>query len=371
VKQVKQVRRVKQVKRIALGGSGFEISRVVFGSMGHGAASSNDRIRAVHAALDAGATSIDTAPLYDFGEVERVLGRAIRGRRAEVELLSKVGLRWDGDHGHVLFEFTDARGARRAVRRDSRPEAIRRDVEESLNRLQTDHIDLCQIHHPDPMVPIAESLGALEMLVAEGKVRHIGVSNFSAHELEAAVRAAATTRLVSDQLEYNLIERAPEESILPIARKHRLGILAYSPLDAGSLCGRLLDGGYEAADGRHQRASSRPANARAINAALRECAEPVARAHRASLAQISLAWLLHQPDVSGVIVGARTPKQAIANARASEIELSTEELDNLSRRFARVQIDPAAGLGVRALAVTLLKRVGRVGRKLGRLLSRG
>ncbi len=343
--------------RARLGPSEIEISRVIFGSMGHGDASDSERIRVVHAALDAGVSSIDTAPLYGFGEVERIVGRAIRGRRGRVELLSKVGLRWDDDHGAVLFHFSDAAGTRRAVRRDSRPASIRDDVEASLRRLGTDYLDLCQIHHPDEQVDLADSIATLEELVCEGKIRGIGVSNFTPPQLARAI-AASGGRLASDQLEYNLLKRGPERDIFPLAREHGVALLAYSPLDAGSLAGRLLQSNA-IQDGRGRRASFRPANARAINAALLEGLEPVARAHDVSLAQVSLAWLLHQPDLTGVIAGARCPDQVRDNARAAEIVLREDELNAIGSRFARLRIDPAAGFPWRARARRLLARARR------------
>ena len=349
--------------RARLGTSEVEISRVVFGSMGHGDADESQRIRVLHAALDAGTTSIDTAPLYGFGEVERIVGRAVRGRRDRVELLSKVGLRWDDDHGAVLFRFRDAAGVQHAVRRDSRPAAIRSDVEASLHRLGTDHLDLCQIHHPDERVPLADSIGTLEELVAEGKIRAFGVSNFTAPQLARAIEASGG-RLASDQLEYNLVRRAPERDLIPLARAHGIGLLAYSPLDAGSLAGRLLQPDA-VRDGRSQRASFRPQNARAINVALREGLEPVARAHGASLAQIGLAWLLHQPGLTGIIAGARSPEQARDNARAAGVVLDDDEVAAIGARFAGVRIDPAAGLGLPARTRRLLARARR---RLGRLV---
>lgn len=358
------------MKRSELGSSGVSISRVVFGSMGHGQRTPSEQIAALHAALDAGVTSIDTAPLYEFGEVERTVGRAIRDRREQVEVLSKVGLRWDDAHGDVLFEFNDATGARRKVRRDSRPAALRKDVEESLQRLGTEHIDLCQIHHPDPHVPIADSVGELNRLAREGKIGAIGVSNFTPPQISATVAALADdptgVRLASDQLEYNLLKRSPEIEIVPQALRHGFGLLAYSPLDAGSLAGKTLDSKGDPSSGRGGRASFLPTNAAKINAALRDCLLPIARQHNESLAAVSLAWLLARPGVSGVVVGASTPDQAIANTRACEIALTPEELVAIEKRFAEVKIDASIGLSFGARA---RKLVFRARRKLRRMTN--
>ncbi|MDP6977025.1 MAG: aldo/keto reductase [Myxococcota bacterium] len=351
------------MERTTLGATNLEISRIVFGSMGHGAQTEIERTRVLHASIASGATSIDTAPLYGFGDVETMLGKALAEKRNEVELLGKVGLRWDDDHGDVLFEAADPSGKRTVVRRDSRPEAIRRDVEESLVRLQTDHLDLCQIHHPDRHVPFAESAGMLERLVDEGKILQIGVSNFTGPQLEQMVAGLDHTALASDQLEYNLLKRNAEREIVPLARRHGFGLLAYSPLDAGSLAGGLQAGGVT--DGRRARTNFAPRNASLVNQAIRECVAPIAERHGATPAQIALAWLLHREAVASVVAGASTTEQAQANAQSSEIRLEAEEVDLLDQHFAALRLSAAAGLDPRARARRLLRRVSN---RLTRLL---
>ena len=346
--------------RIRLGRSDLEISRVVLGSMGHRATSLNERARLLDASLDAGITSIDTAPLYGFGEVERELGGLLAKRRNRVELLSKVGLRWDDAHGEILFSHRDAAGVERKVRRDSRPDAIRRDVEESLARLRTDVIDLCQIHQPDRSVPIADSLGALEDLAREGKIRHVGVSNFTGPEIEAAHAALEHLPLTSDQLEYNLLKRTAEREILTLASKLDFGLLAYSPLDAGSLAGRLLENSETVSDGRRRRATFQGANAATINQALRQCVEPIARDHRASIAQVCLAWILHRPGFSAVVVGASEETQAIANAGAGQLSLAPEEITRLAEGFERLSLRAAKGESIARRARRFLGRLRRL-----------
>ncbi|HEB90554.1 MAG TPA: aldo/keto reductase [Deltaproteobacteria bacterium] len=358
----------EDVPRIVLGHGPLEVSRVVFGSMPQGRQLESDRIRTIQAAVERGITTIDTAPLYGFGEGERLVGRAIRGKRDRVEILTKVGLRWDSDHGETLFEFTDASGLRRAVRRDSRPESIRRDVEESLARLETDRIDLCQIHHPDPDTPLAESLGTLVELVTEGKVRAIGVSNFRADALEETIRfldAPGRPGLASDQLEYNLIHRAAEDEIFPLVRETGIGVLAYSPLDAGLLAGRLLGPDPRPLDGRSGRSGFHPDNARRVNEVLRSVVEPVARAKGMTLAQVCLAVLLHRDEVSAVIAGASAVEQVTANAAAAGARLDEDEVAAIRAAFSRIRIDPKSG---ESRSVRLRKRLRRVLRRGRRLL---
>lgn len=357
------------MKRTRLGQTDLEISRVVFGSMIRRPSSESDQIRVIQAAIDSGMTTIDTAPLYDFGTTEEVVGKSIRGRRHDVEILSKVGLRWDDEHGDILFEFTDDSGVRRAVRRDSRPAAIRKDVEESLGRLGTDRIDLCQIHQPDPSVPIAESLGELDRLIHEGKILHVGVSNFSGPEIEATLegisRMQPACHLASDQLHYSLLNRSAEDEIRPLAQRHGFGLLAYSPLEAGALTDAMLTPDLLDLATRARSPVFRPGNAIPIQAALHECVQPVAVRHGMNVSQVCLAWLLQQDHVAGVIAGASNVDQVQANSAASEIMLEPDELDSIERRFATLRIDPMAGEDWQSRVNHFLRRARR---KLGRIL---
>jgi aryl-alcohol dehydrogenase-like predicted oxidoreductase len=199
-----------------LGKSSLEISRVVLGCMWPDRLSEPEIERLIHVAFDAGITSFDSAPLYGFHGSERILGRALRDRRDKVQILTKAGLCWDSTHGTVLFEFTDEGGTRRAVRKDSRPAQLVAEVEASLKRLGTDVIDLLQIHHPDDQTPLEESLSTLADLVKMGKVRALGVSNFSPAQLaQASAFLAAKAPLAALQCEYNLLERWPESELLP------------------------------------------------------------------------------------------------------------------------------------------------------------
>ncbi len=311
--------------------------------MAFGRCEPQQRLRTLHAAIDAGITSIDTAPLYGFGESERWVGQAIVDRRSRVQLLGKVGLRWDDDHGEVLFTAHGEHGEARVVRRDSRPASVRRDVEQSLRRLGVEALDLCQVHHPDPQVPIADTMGALLDLRAEGKLREIGVSNFSAAQLEQAQRALGEVPLASLQAEYSLLCRTIEGETIRAVRDEALGLLTYSPLMRGLLAGRMarrrrlpLD------DHRRWDPAFFPANVERIERARIEALEPLARHHGASPAQIALAWVLHQPGVTGVIAGGSTPSQVQANARAASLELRAGELSGLAAAFERVSIDPRA-----------------------------
>ncbi len=300
-----------------------------------------ERVRTLHAAIDAGITSIDTAPLYDYGESERLVGQAIADRRARVQVLGKVGLRWDDDHGEVLFRAQQEGGPLRVVRRDSRPVSVRRDVEQSLRRLGIDALDLCQVHHPDATVPIADTMGELLRLRDEGKLRAIGVSNYSAAQIVEAVEALGDVPLASVQAEYSLLRRAAEREVLGTTQEHGIGVLAYSPLLHGLLAGRMArKRRLPLGDHRRWDPAFHPLNVARVERARLEALEPLARRHGVAGAQIALAWLLHRPGVTAVIVGGSSPAQVRGNARAAELVLRAGELSGLAAAFEEVFIDP-------------------------------
>ncbi len=246
-------------------------------------------------------------------------------------------------------------------------------------RLRTDHLDLVQIHHPDPHVPIAESLGALGDLVREGKILYFGFSNFDAALLRDAEEVSAAKpeqfRPISNQLHYSLLERVADEDILPEAKRIGLGLLAYSPLEIGGLSDRILEPGPHAIDLVERSVAFRPNNARQLRTAVTDVISPIAAQKSASVSQISLAWLLHYEPIDGVIVGATTLDQVRANAHAAAITLSPEEFDQIDRRFAALTLDRMEGYDLKTRLRQKLRRVksriksrvkGRMNRALGR-----
>lgn len=324
-----------------LGSSGLHVSAVVYGAMEFSHREPAERVRTLHAAIDAGITSIDTAPLYGFGESERLVGQAIADRRGRVQILGKVGLRWDADHGEVLFRAQEQGGPLRVVRRDSRPASVRRDVEQSLRRLGIDALDLCQVHHPDAAVPIADTMGELLRLRDEGKLRAIGVSNYSAAQVHEAARALGSVPLASVQAEYSLLRRGVEREVMGAVQELGVGFLAYSPLLHGLLAGRMAARRrLPLGDHRRWDPAFHPVNVERIERARVEALEPLARRHGVAAAQVALAWLLHRPGVSAVIVGGSANAQVRANARAAELVLRAGELAGLGAAFEEVFIDP-------------------------------
>ena len=331
-----------------LGASGLEIPVVTFGAWaiggwgwgGRDEATDRAAVDAMRRAIDRGMFAIDTAPVYGFGHSEELVGRAIAGRRDRVTVMTKAGLRWDDERGKQAFEGTDDRGTARRIFFNSRPDSVRHEVEASLGRLGIETLDLLQIHWPDPTTPIAETMGALADLRAEGKLRAIGVSNYGPDQLAEAQAALGDVPLASDQPKYSLVCRDIEADVMPYACEHDVGLVVYSPLEQGLLTGKVpAERSFPESDGRHKRPTFRPDNRAKVNAALDAVVAPVAAAHGATLGQTVLAWTVAQPGVTSAIVGARNPEQVDENAAAGDLELTPDELAAIDRAFTDLDLD--------------------------------
>ncbi|WP_424210700.1 aldo/keto reductase [Streptomyces sp. BI20] len=287
-----------------LGNSGLLVSAVGLGCNNFGRRLDLDGTRAVvDAALDAGITLFDTADIYrgELGGSEEFLGRALKGRRDEVVLATKFG------HDAVDLGYGPAAGARGGRG------YIRRAVEESLRRLETDRIDLLQIHTPDPRTPIAETLAALGELVAEGKVRYLGHSNFAGWQLAEAAHTARELGLppfVSAQNHWSLLERGVERELLPAARRYGVGVLPYFPLANGLLTGKIRRGA-PVPDG--TRLAGRAEYVTEERLDLVEALAGVAEAHDRTLLDLAFGRLLAHPACGSVIAGATSAAQIAAN----------------------------------------------------------
>lgn len=319
-----------------LGDSGLEVTPVglgawAIGGLMWGGSPERDAVAAIQASLDAGVNLVDTAPAYGCGRSEEIVGRAIRGRRDQVVLATKCGLRWDRDEGALRFSVEDPEGGGRVhIHYNLRPDSLREECEASLRRLGVETIDLYQIHWPYPPHPLEEALEALVALRQAGKVRALGVSNFGAAELEVAQRCAG---LASAQPPYNLVDRRAEAEVLPWCRAHGVGVLAYSPMARGLLTGRVgPERVFAASDHRSGHAAFAAEQRRAVAAAL-DRARPLAEAHGVSLANLAVAWVTSQPGVTSALVGARDAAQAAENARAAALRLSDAECRELAALF--------------------------------------
>jgi aryl-alcohol dehydrogenase-like predicted oxidoreductase len=356
---------VSTVQQRKLGQSPLEVPAVVFGAWAiggwnWGGADEDLAVRAIQAAIDAGSTAIDTAPVYGFGLSERIVGRAIQGRRERVVVMSKVGLRWDDAAGDLYFETVDQDGVKRAVHRNARPESVKVEVEASLARMKVDVIDLIQLHWPDPGTPIEDTMSALLELKKAGKVRAIGVSNHTTAMMEAAQRALGDVPLASDQPKYSLLVRDIEKDILPFCRARNIGVIVYSPLEQGLLTGKVpAERAFAQSDGRHKRPTFAAQNRALVNDVLHRVVQPIADQHRATLGQIAIAWTIAQPGITSAIVGARTPEQAVENAKAGDIVLSAGELSAIRTAFEGLVLETPAKQVEKGLKSFVKRILGR------------
>ena len=273
----------------------------------------------VHAALDVGITFFDTADIYGGTQSEVFLGRALGTRRDHVVIATKFGMAVDDQ------------------RRGAHPEYVKRACEDSLRRLGTDRIDLYQLHQPDPTVPIADTLGALNDLVRAGKVREIGCSNFSVEQLreaEAAVRPGAA-RFVSVQNEYNLLHRDPKRHVIPECRRKGLAFLPYFPLASGLLTGKYRQGQPPPKGSRLATVERFAKTASDRTLAIVESLLQFATSRRHTLVELAVSWLASQPTVASVISGATSAEQVKTNAAAAGWNFTAEELTEIERLLPR------------------------------------
>lgn len=315
------------MKYRTLGKSGLLVSSLCLGTMVFGEANprGGDQTSAtdiIHKFLDAGGNHIDTANVYAGGRSEEIVGAAIKDRRDRVILATKVR--------HSTGQDPNDQGLSRYH--------MTRSVEASLRRLQTDVIDLLIAHAWDPLTPLEESLRTFDDLVVSGKIRYLGVSNFKAWQLMKALAlsdALGWSRFTAAQYQYSLLERNIEHEISELCLDEGLGLTPWGPLGGGFLSGKYRRGDKpqegrlafmpdETEESWLRRSSER-------NWAILQVVEEVARSHQATPSQVALAWLLHQPAVCSVIIGARTLSQLDDNLGGGELSLSDEEVVHLGQ----------------------------------------
>ena len=291
----------------AVGGGGYQF--------GWGSQNDSDSIAAIHRTLYLGMNWIDTAAVYGLGHSEQIVGRAVKGLAKRPYIFTKCSMVWDSQ-GNISH----------SLKRDS----LRHEVENSLRRLQIDTIDLYQIHWPIPDEDIEEGWSTLADLKREGKVRHIGVSNFNVEQMR---RAMAIAPIDSLQPPYSLIHRQVEEEILPFCESNRIGVIAYSPMMSGLLSGTMTrerianfpDDDWRKHDPDFQEPRLSP------NLQLAELLKEIGRRHGISAGEIAIAWTLRLPAVTGAIVGGRHPDQVDGIVGAAGFRLNDAELAEIGK----------------------------------------
>jgi aryl-alcohol dehydrogenase-like predicted oxidoreductase len=301
-----------------LGKNGPRITAIGFGAWaiggpwqwGWGSVNDKESIEAINTAIENGINWIDTAAVYGYGHSEKVVGQAIKGIREEVFLASKCGMINDGSGNAII---------------NNDPENIRKECEESLKRLNTDYIDLYQIHWPDEKVDVERSWEMMVQLKDEGKVKYIGVCNFDVNLL---MRCMKIERVQSLQPPYSLLRRNVENEILPYCLQNEIGVVVYSPMQAGLLTGKFDINKLAPDDWRRKGASFREPN---LSKALKlvEKLRPIAESKNISVGNLAVSWVLSNNVVTSAIVGARNSEQVKENVKAADIKLSERELEKI------------------------------------------
>ncbi|MES2171925.1 MAG: aldo/keto reductase [Actinomycetota bacterium] len=318
------------MKYRTLGATGFTVSEFALGTMMLGAMGNTDRdesVAMIHSALDAGINFVDTADVYSGGESEEIVGKALAGRRDDVVLATKFGLPMGDD--------PNRRGASRRW--------IATAVENSLRRLDTDRIDLYQLHRADYGTDLDETLSALSDLVTAGKIRAFGSSTQPADYIVEGQWAAARgghRRHLTEQPRYSILNRSIETAILPVAERYRMGVLSYGPLGSGWLSGREPSAGHRVARAPQAFDLGIPGNQAKANAV--EKLTTVAGDAGLSLAHLATAFPLAHPAITSVIIGPRTPQQLRDSLDGADVELAQEVLDRIDEIVAPgTDVNPA------------------------------
>jgi aryl-alcohol dehydrogenase-like predicted oxidoreductase len=311
------------MKMTTLGRSGLHVSRIAFGTWQLGGEwgrfDEDAAITAIRRARELGVNFFDTAQAYGFGASERLLGKALRDEltrnRDQVVIATKGALRMT-DSGLV---------------RDASPEWLRQGVDASLTALGIDHIDLYQVHWPDPKVPATETAGALRELVAEGKIGHVGVSNYDAQQMAEFARTLPVETL---QPPYHLFRRDIEDEVLPYSREHNIGVLVYGPLAHGLLTGTLTENTTFASDDWRSNSAVFTGDSYRHNLAVVRTLDKFAADRGMTVSQLAIAWTLANPAVQVAIVGARQAHHVQDSLAAADLSLSKADLAAIDKIMA-------------------------------------
>jgi len=312
------------MRKRKLGWTDLELTVIGFGSWalgggrwesGWGPQDDEESIAAIHRALDLGINWIDTAAVYGLGHSEEIIAKALRGMSEKPIIATKCGLVWN-EKGEVFG----------CLKRDS----IRKEVEDSLRRLEVEVIDLYQIHWPDPDPDIEEAWSTMADLVKEGKIRYAGVSNFNVEQMK---RIEKIHPIASLQPPYSMIMRDIEKEILPYCAEKNMGVIVYSPMQKGLLTGKFTPERVKNLPPDDHRRSDPQFNEPllSINLELVEKLKPIAEKHGRTLAQLAIAWVLRRPEVTAAIVGTRRPSQIEETFPAGDWELAAEDIEAIEK----------------------------------------
>jgi len=329
------------MKHNILGNSEIKVSELAFGAWAiggwmWGGADAKDAVKAIETAVDNGMTTIDTAAVYGFGQSEELVGKAVKGKRQDVQILTKFGLVWNEKKGEFFFASKDNSGIDVNIYRYSGKEKVLYDCDQSLKRLGTDYIDLYQIHWADPTTPVSETMEALEILVKQGKIRAGAVCNYSA---DLMAEAEMSFKIASNQVPYSMVNRKIETDIVPHCISRNIGILAYSPLQRGLLTGKFKhDHIFNEGDTRPNTIYYKEPNLSRIlhlTDALNEIAEDL----RMTTSQLVLNWTIHQPGISCVLAGARDAAQVLDNVKACDFSLTNDDKDRINELLSNITLE--------------------------------
>jgi methylglyoxal reductase len=306
-----------------------------------GGTKKNDPEGAIHAAIDHGINLIDTAPMYGYGHSEELVGAVLKGIRDKVVLATKCGMVWYKKEGDKFFDASETGEAegeadkKYEVYINLRPAMIRYEIEQSLRRLQTDRIDLYQTHWQDSTTRTEDVMAELLSLKQEGKIRAIGCSNATIEQME---RYQSVGQLDTDQEQYSMLQRQHEADNLPYCHDNQIAFLAYSPMALGILSGKIgPNHQFGEGDVRRNNPWYQKGNRPKVDALL-DVIQSVAESKSLTIAQTVIAWTLQQKGCSHALVGARNREQAIANAKAGQVELSEDEIRIIRKVVAQTKL---------------------------------
>jgi aryl-alcohol dehydrogenase-like predicted oxidoreductase len=320
---------MKQMEYALISGTEMKVSRIAQGTWAiggwmWGGTDEKESIRTIHAALDKGINLIDTAPVYGFGVSEEIVGKAIeeRGHREKVFIATKVGLEWHNG----------------SVTRNSSPDRIRKEIQDSLRRLRTDYIDIYQVHWPDSAVPIEETARTMQSLFQEGLIRAIGVSNYSPDQMTEFM---SVSKLHTVQPPYNLFEQEIDRDVLPYVRENKLNAFAYGPLCRGLLTGTMqLDTKFTGDDLRRSDPKFQAPRFEQYLSAVRQLGTLAKKRYGKHVMDLAVRWVLDTPGITTALWGARHPKELEAVSGALDWKLDADALAEIDQILRQTIADP-------------------------------